>query len=214
MRSQRLQVACQRQVAASRVTRGPGLAYSTHSAPHRTSPCPSNETAPIASWTDGDSIEGYVLLSRKERRQDRNGNSFLDLELTDASGSISGKAWSDSAALESDFEAHQFVAIRGQVKDYRGQLQVSVQKCRQANESDREHGFDEALLVPTTQEDIGELYARLESMLEKRLQHPMLRRLALETLTLHGRDATRASGGKIDPSRVSRRPARARGVDG
>lgn len=147
---------------------------------------PVRRNAPIASWSDGDSVAGFVLLSRKERRQDRNGNSFLDLELTDASGSISGKVWSDSAALETDFEAHQFVAIRGQVKDYRGRLQVSVQKCRQANESDREHGFDEALLVPTTQEDIGELYGRLEALLQGHLQHPLLRRLALETLTIHG----------------------------
>jgi hypothetical protein len=38
--------------------------------------------APIANWTDGDAIEGFALLSRKERRQDRNGNHFLDLELT------------------------------------------------------------------------------------------------------------------------------------
>jgi len=148
---------------------------------------PQKHNEPIVTWRDGDSVEGFALLSRKERRQDRNGNVFLDLELTDASGSISAKVWSDSPALEGDFEAHDFVAIRGQVKDYRGQLQVSVQRCRVATEADREHGFDEALLVPTTLEDIGDLYNRLERMLHEKVGHPLLRRLGLETLATHGR---------------------------
>jgi len=147
---------------------------------------PSKRNAPIASWSDGDSVEGFALLSRKERRQDRNGNNFLDLELTDASGSISAKVWSDSPALEGDYEAHSFVAVRGQVKDYRGRLQVSVQRCREANEADREHGFDEALLVPTTHEDIGDLYSRLERLLQEQVQDPLMRRLGLETLATHG----------------------------
>ncbi|MDH3524021.1 MAG: HD domain-containing protein [Acidobacteriota bacterium] len=147
---------------------------------------PVKRNLPIAAWSDGDAVQGFVLLSRKERRQDRNGNAFLDLELTDASGSIAGKVWSDSPALDSDVEAHQFIAVHGQVKDYRGQLQVSVQKCRRAVDADREHGFDEALLVPTTQEDIGELYERLETLLRERLSQPLLRRLALETLDSHG----------------------------
>lgn len=148
---------------------------------------PVKRNEPIATWLDGDSVEGFVLLSRKERRQDRNGNHFLDLDLTDASGSISAKVWSDSPALEGDYEAHDFVALRGQVKDYRGRLQVSVNRCRTATEADREHGFDEALLVPTTHEDIGDLYNRLERLLEQQVQHPAMRRLGLETLATHGR---------------------------
>lgn len=149
---------------------------------------PAQRNAPIATWSDGDSIEGFALLSRKEKRQDRNGNHFLDLELTDASGSIAAKVWSDSPALDGDYEAHSFVAVRGQVKDYRGQLQVSVQRCRPATEADRQHGFDEALLVPTTQEDIGDLYARLEAILETRVESSWMRRLALDTLSAHGRE--------------------------
>ncbi|MFQ5349211.1 MAG: OB-fold nucleic acid binding domain-containing protein, partial [Thermoanaerobaculia bacterium] len=97
----------------------------------------TRQNEPIASWKEGDSVSGFALVSRKELRQDRNGNDFLDLELKDSSGSIVGKAWSDSAALASDFEAHQFVAFRGQVKLYRDQLQLNVIECRQATDDDR-----------------------------------------------------------------------------
>ena len=67
---------------------------------------------PIRSWEAGDNVQGFALLTKKELRQDRNGKSFLDLELADASGSIVAKIWSDSPALNSNFETHQFVAFR------------------------------------------------------------------------------------------------------
>ncbi len=141
---------------------------------------------PIRDWADGDSVSGFALLSRKERRQDRNGREFLDLELTDASGTISAKAWSDSQALEGEYDAHDFVAFRGSVKLYRDRLQISVTDCRKAVEGDREHGFDESKLIPSTPEDIGELWSRLERIYGEDVEHPLLRRLAQETLAVWG----------------------------
>lgn len=141
---------------------------------------------PIAAWQDGDGVVGFALLAKKELRQDRVGKSYLDLELVDASGSIAGKVWSDSTALDGDFESHDFVALEGSVKVYRNQLQVNVVKCRRATEEDRRFGFDETRLVPTTKEDIGDLWRRLESLLATRIERPELRRLAQEALGVYG----------------------------
>ncbi len=146
----------------------------------------SRKNVPIAEWQEGDTIVGFALLARKELRQDRNGRDYLDLMLQDATGSISGKVWSDSPALGNRFEAHQFVAFKGLVKRYRDQLQVNVVECRRATEEDRRHGFDEARLVPSTTEDIDDLWARLERLLAERIDRPVLRRLADETLAAHG----------------------------
>jgi len=143
----------------------------------------TRQNEPIASWNEGDSVTGFALVSRKELRQDRNNRDFLDLELKDSSGSIVGKAWSDSAALASEFEAHQFVAFRGQVKRYRDQLQLNVVECRQATDEDRRFGFDEADLVPSTHEDIDDLWSRLTAIYTGAgIQRPVLRRLGAETL--------------------------------
>src|SRR5690606_34969114 len=98
---------------------------------------------PIRTWEAGDNVQGFALLTKKELRQDRNGKSFLDLELADASGSIVAKVWSDSPALQAQFEIHRFVAFKGSVKSYRDQLQLSVDDCREACEDDRRFGFDE-----------------------------------------------------------------------
>jgi len=140
---------------------------------------------PIASWQPGHTVEGFALLTRKERRRDRNGREYLDLELTDASGSMVGKVWADSPALNGNYEAHDFVAVRGTVKLYREQLQVSVDACRRAMDADRKVGFDEARLIPSTKEDIDELWNRLQTALGE-VENPVLARLARETLAAYG----------------------------
>lgn len=141
---------------------------------------------PIASWQAGHTVEGFALLSHKERRRDRNGREYLDLELTDASGSIAGKVWADSPALNGAYEAHDFVVVRGTVKLYREQLQISIDACRRASDADRKYGFDESKLIPSTKEDIDELWERLLKTLEDNVAQPLLRRLARETLDAYG----------------------------
>lgn len=142
---------------------------------------------PIRTWQAGDAVQGFALLTKKELRQDRNGRDFLDLEIADASGSMVGKVWADSPALNGEFEAQRFVKFKGQVKNYRDQLQVSLDACRLATEEDRRDGFDESQLIPSTREDIGDLWARLERLMTEEVERPVLRRLGRETLAAHGK---------------------------
>ena len=142
--------------------------------------------APIATWQAGDGVQGYALVRRREVRQDKNGRDYLDLELADASGSVTAKAWSDSAALASGFAVHQFVKFRGQVQSYRDQLQLKLDQCRAVVEADRADGFDESRLVPTTREDIDDLWRRLEELLGREIERPAMRRLVSETLAAYG----------------------------
>lgn len=142
---------------------------------------------PISSWEAGDSVQGFALLTKREERQDRNGKSFLDMEVADATGSMSAKVWSDSPAMTAKVAPHQFIALRGTVKSYRDQLQLSIDDCRQVNEGDRHYGFDEALLVPSTREDINDLWTRLERICREEVERPILRRLAAEALAAYGK---------------------------
>jgi len=147
----------------------------------------TKKNVPIRSWEAGDTVQGFALLTKKEVRQDKNGRSFMDLELADASGSMIGKVWADSPAMTGQFEVHRFIAFRGAVKSYRDQLQVSIDDCREATDQDRDFGFDESRLIPSTREDINDLWARLERLLAERVRRPVLRRLARETLDIYGK---------------------------
>ncbi len=147
---------------------------------------PTRQNVPIVDWQSGDSVAGFALVTRKERRQDRNARDYIDLELTDNTGTVFAKIWADSAALDADFEAHDFVAFRGIVKSFREQIQLSIDQCRRATDNDREHGFDEALLIPSTPEDPEDLWRRLEAVF-RTIERPHLDRLASETLAIHGK---------------------------
>jgi 3'-5' exoribonuclease len=143
-------------------------------------------TGPIATWQAGDAVQGFALVRRRDLRQDKSGRDYLDLELADASGTIAAKAWSDSQALSQSFAAHDYVKFRGQVQSYKEQLQLKLDNCRRVIEADRREGFDEALLVPSTKEDIDALWQRLEGLLEAHLTRPPVQRLVAETLAVHG----------------------------
>ena len=131
---------------------------------------------PIRDWESGDTVQGFALLTKKELRQDRNNKSYLDLEHADASGSIVAKIWADSPAMNGQFEPHQFIAFKGSVKSYRDQLQLSIDACREAVDSDSDHGFDKAKLIPSTREDIDDLWRRLDRVLSAHVRRPVLRR--------------------------------------
>lgn len=147
---------------------------------------PTVKNQPIATWNAGDSVQGFAFLKRKELRQDKSGKDYLDLELADASGSITGRAWSDSSALASAFAARGFVKFRGQVQSYRDQLQIKVDQCRPVVAEDVRDGFEEGRLVPSTKFDLDDLMRRLTGTLEREVKRPEMRRLATETLTAYG----------------------------
>jgi len=147
---------------------------------------PVQRNKPIRTWESGDLVQGFALLTKKERREDRNGKAYMDLEIADASGSMVAKIWADSPAMHGTFETHRFVAFSGSVKNYRDQLQLSIDNCREATEEDRPRGFDESKLIPSTREDISDLWQRLTRLLEEKVDRPILRRLARETLEIHG----------------------------
>ena len=60
----------------------------------------AKKNLPVRSWQSGDTVQGFALLIKKELRQDKNGKSFLDLEVVDSSGSMAAKIWADSPAMQ------------------------------------------------------------------------------------------------------------------
>ena len=141
---------------------------------------------PISAWQDSDFAQGYALVVRKETRQDRKGREYVDLELADATASLAAKIWPDSPAIKDSFEEKDFVAFKGTVREYRDQLQLNLDHCRQVRESDRDDGFDEALLIPSAPEGVDSLWQRLSEIFPERIERPVLKKLTEEILRRHG----------------------------
>ena len=140
----------------------------------------------ISTWEDGDFIQGFALLSRKDVRQDRKGRDYVDAELTDSSGRMSAKIWPDSPAINGRFEEKDFVAFKGSVRLYRDQLQLVIDHCREVRDGDREDGFSPELLIPSSPEDLDDLQRRLEALFPGAIERPALQALASEAQRRYG----------------------------
>ena len=127
----------------------------------------------VQSLADGDNIEEVYLVTDKQLRANRNGNLFIQLELRDRTGSISGRLWNAGEQLFRSFEAGDFLLIKGKVQLFQGALQMIL------NHLDRvgPEKVELADFLPHTEQDVSKLYERLRVLLRK-LGNPHLRALA------------------------------------
>ena len=120
---------------------------------------------PIARMARGIDIEGFYLLKSAFPKVTVSGKPFLTAVLADESGTIEAKIWDYSGPI-GERDAGKVSKVRGSVSDYRGALQVTVDKLRLAAEDDH---VDVSRLVRVAPIDRAGAYAditRLVSTLE------------------------------------------------
>ena len=120
---------------------------------------------PIARMARGSDIEGFYLLKSAFPKVTVSGKPFLTAVLADESGTIEAKVWDYSGPI-GERDAGKVIKVRGSVSDYRGALQVTVDKLRLAAEDDH---VDVSRLVRVAPIDRASAYAditRLVSTLE------------------------------------------------
>ena len=120
---------------------------------------------PIARMARGIDIEGFYLLKSAFPKVTVSGKPFLTAVLADESGTIEAKVWDYSGPI-GERNAGKVIKVRGSVSDYRGALQVTVDKLRLAAEDDH---VDVSRLVRVAPIDRAGAYAditRLVSTLE------------------------------------------------
>ena len=98
----------------------------------------------ITDLAIGDAIEGFYLLRSAQSKITSTGKPFLILTLADRTGAVEGKVW-DYAGPIGRADEGKVVKIRGNVGEYRGSVQITVDRIRLAAEGDP---VDPASLVP------------------------------------------------------------------
>lgn len=127
----------------------------------------------VQQLADGDALEEVYLTTDKQLRSNKHGNLYLQLELRDRTGAISGRLWNAGEPLFRSFEPGDFLLIKGKVQLFQGSLQVIINGLERI-EPDQ---IDLANFLPHTDKDVGKLYERLRGFLMK-LNNPHLRALA------------------------------------
>jgi 3'-5' exoribonuclease len=127
----------------------------------------------VRDLADGSGVEEVYLVVDKQVRANRNGQTYLQLELRDRTGSMGARLWNAGEGLIRSFEAGDFVRAKGKVQLFQGALQMILSGAeRQPTEQVELDDF-----LPHTEQDVSKLYERLRGLL-MRLSNPHLRALA------------------------------------
>jgi len=127
----------------------------------------------ITDLADGQIVNSLFLVREKEiRTSARTGKSWLELSLADRSGSIPAKMWDSFDAIAKTFERDDVVRIRGRVKLYNGQKELTLEQVIPAAERD----YDLGDFLPRTKCDVEKLYAELRAAIAA-MKNPWLKQL-------------------------------------
>lgn len=112
---------------------------------------------PIARMARGIEVEGFYLLKSAVSKVTASGKPFLSAVLADSDGTIEAKAWDYSGPVGTANEG-SIVKIRGSVSEYRGALQITIDRLRLATEEDH---YDVSALVSVAPIDRDAAYQEI-----------------------------------------------------
>lgn len=122
--------------------------------------------------SDGDNVDEVFLVIDKQLRANRNGNPYIQLELGDRSGSLTGRMWNAGEQLFRSFESGDFLRVKGKVQLFQGSIQLIVNSFEK-HDSARVELTD---FMPHTKQDVSKLLERLKGAVRK-ISDPHLRSL-------------------------------------
>jgi 3'-5' exoribonuclease len=127
----------------------------------------------ICDLQDGQGVASLFLVREKEiRTSSRSGKSWLELDLVDRTGRISAKMWDNFAVIAVTFERDDVVHVRGRVKLFNGQKELTLEQIIPAVERD----YDLSDFLAHTSYDVEKLYADLRAAVAA-VKNPWLKRL-------------------------------------
>lgn len=102
-------------------------------------------------------VTSYFALSSLSVREKKQGGQYLALTLTDKTGTMEARMWDEVADALASCSEGCYVKVQGQVSKYQGKFQITLQKMRNAAESE----VDPSDYLPATRFDVDEMWAEL-----------------------------------------------------
>lgn len=139
------------------------------------------------------SFQGFLLIKQRTVKMTKRGDPFLHLTLADATAAVTGVVFADHSAYETLRDPETvFIALRGVVENNPTYgMQLVIREARPVRDADRELGFDESRLIPSTPYDIDVLWDEALELVES-IAEEALREVVRELLTAHEEKLRRA----------------------
>ncbi|MFZ1934846.1 MAG: OB-fold nucleic acid binding domain-containing protein [Thermoguttaceae bacterium] len=127
----------------------------------------------ITDLTPQEPIDEVFVAGDKQLRPNRAGNLYLQVELSDRSGSVTARLWNASDAIYRSFDNGDYLRVTGTAQLFQGAMQVIATKLHRVDPAE----VDEADFAPLPAVEVDKLVLRLGEIL-RTLDDPPLRTLA------------------------------------
>ena len=127
----------------------------------------------VNELADGESIDEIFLASEKQLRPNRNGELYLQLRISDKTGSITAMMWNAKQHQYDAFSNGDFVRIKGTAQLYNGGMQVIAKGVDREDKTK----VDEAEFLTLTDVAVEKMISRMSEIL-RGLNHVHLQNLA------------------------------------
>ncbi len=127
----------------------------------------------VNQLNDGQGIDEVYLASEKQLRPNRAGNLYLQVRLSDKSGSLVAMLWNANQKQFESFNNGDFVRVTGNAQLYNGGMQIIARDI--ASAEDRK--IDESDFITISQAGVEKLAGRMAEMLRE-MRNVHLRDLA------------------------------------
>jgi 3'-5' exoribonuclease len=132
----------------------------------------ASQAQTIATLRDGEAVDAVFACTRKQRLTTRAGDPYLAVELRDASGTLTARAFRNADLLAGAFKRGDIVRARGRAERFRGVLQLALDRVERVELGDEQA----ACFLPVSRRDLDELEGFFEH-LARELYDPRLKAL-------------------------------------
>jgi 3'-5' exoribonuclease len=129
----------------------------------------------IDSLQSGENVNWYYRVQEIVKKKTKNGDDFLDLTVMDKSGRMPAKIWNNVGEYYKLIQAGEIYKISGDIKDYKGKKQITVNHLRVIAASDKDFNPADYNEIPPF--DTAALLKQMFSLLAANLTNPHLLQL-------------------------------------
>ncbi len=127
----------------------------------------------INELSDQESVNQIFLATNKQLRPNRNGDSYLQVDLRDKTGMITARVWNATEALYQRFENGDYVLVDGKTQVFQGAMQMIAKRITKVDKA----GINEEDFIQAPTVAVDKMAKRMADIL-RGISDPHLRSLA------------------------------------
>lgn len=113
----------------------------------------------IEQLNEGDRIQDVYLCKKAQSATTKTGKEYINVILSDKTGSVDAKIWDPSSGGIEDFDVLDYVDVVGDVTSFNNALQINIKRIRKCREGE----YDPAEYLPVSEYNVEDMYKEVVS---------------------------------------------------